>query len=36
MSPELNWEADKRQAREGDPNEIVGMAGGGCETASIT
>jgi hypothetical protein len=35
MSPELNSEADKRQAREGDPDEIVGNTGVGCETASI-
>jgi hypothetical protein len=35
MSPELDSEADKRQAREGEPNEIVGIAGVGCETASI-
>jgi hypothetical protein len=35
MSPELNSEAGKRQAREGDPNEVVGIAGVGCETASI-
>jgi hypothetical protein len=35
MNPKLNSEADKRQAREGDPDEIVGIAGVGCETASI-